>query len=389
MIKILARLFVKNYKNYSDSKVRFSYGVLCAVTGIVFNVILFALKFFAGIISKSVAVTADAFNNLSDSASSVIELLGFKLASKEPDKNHPFGHGRFEYISGLFISFLILLMGFELIKSSVKAIFRPEELTSGLFPLAVMFFSILIKCYMYFYNHSLAKKISSVSLEAVAKDSLSDCISTFVVLLSTVAARYVDFPLDGIAGTIVAAFILKTGFDSARDTIAPLLGTAPTKEFVMQVQTEVLKHKPICGMHDLIVHDYGPGRLLLSLHAEVPGDRDIFELHEIIDETEVALSRKFKCVAVIHMDPIDVKNERLNEIKLFMMNSLPKIDSDLKFHDVRLVPGKRHTNLIFDIVKPFNCPLTDKMLKTRINRLIKGSYSDINCVITIDSPFVQ
>ena len=389
MIKILARLFVKNYKNYSDSKVRFSYGVLCAVTGIVFNVILFALKFFAGIISKSVAVTADAFNNLSDSASSVIELLGFKLASKEPDKNHPFGHGRFEYISGLFISFLILLMGFELIKSSVKAIFRLEELTSGLFPLAVMFFSILIKCYMYFYNHSLAKKISSVSLEAVAKDSLSDCISTFVVLLSTVAARYVDFPLDGIAGTIVAAFILKTGFDSARDTIAPLLGTAPTKEFVMQVQTEVLKHKPICGMHDLIVHDYGPGRLLLSLHAEVPGDRDIFELHEIIDETEVALSRKFKCVAVIHMDPIDVKNERLNEIKLFMMNSLPKIDSDLKFHDVRLVPGKRHTNLIFDIVKPFNCPLTDKMLKTRINRLIKGSYSDINCVITIDSPFVQ
>ncbi len=389
MIKILARLFVKNYKNYSDSKVRFSYGVLCAVTGIVFNVILFALKFFAGIVSKSVAVTADAFNNLSDSASSVIELLGFKLASKEPDKNHPFGHGRFEYISGLFISFLILLMGFELIKSSVKAIFRPEELTSGLFPLAVMIFSILIKCYMYFYNHSLAKKISSVSLEAVAKDSLSDCISTFVVLLSTVAARYVDFPLDGIAGTIVAAFILKTGFDSARDTIAPLLGTAPTKEFVMQVQTEVLKHKPICGMHDLIVHDYGPGRLLLSLHAEVPGDRDIFELHEIIDETEVALSRKFKCVAVIHMDPIDVKNERLNEIKLFMMNSLPKIDSDLKFHDVRLVPGKRHTNLIFDIVKPFNCPLTDKMLKTRINRLIKGSYSDINCVITIDSPFVQ
>ena len=389
MIKILARLFVKNYKNYSDSKVRFSYGVLCAVTGIVFNVILFALKFLAGIVSKSVAVTADAFNNLSDSASSVIELLGFKLASKEPDKNHPFGHGRFEYISGLFISFLILLMGFELIKSSVKAIFRPEELSSGLFPLAVMIFSILIKCYMYFYNHSLAKKISSVSLEAVAKDSLSDCISTFVVLLSTVAARYVDFPLDGIAGTIVAAFILKTGFDSARDTIAPLLGTAPTKEFVMQVQTEVLKHKPICGMHDLIVHDYGPGRLLLSLHAEVPGDRDIFELHEIIDETEVALSRKFKCVAVIHMDPIDVKNERLNEIKLFMMNSLPKIDSDLKFHDVRLVPGKRHTNLIFDIVKPFNCPLTDKMLKTRINRLIKGSYSDINCVITIDSPFVQ
>ncbi len=389
MIKILARLFVRNYKNYSDSKVRFSYGVLCAVTGIVFNVILFALKFFAGIISKSVAVTADAFNNLSDSASSVIELLGFKLASKEPDKNHPFGHGRFEYISGLFISFLILLMGFELIKSSVKAIFRPEELTSGLFPLAVMIFSILIKCYMYFYNHSLAKKISSVSLEAVAKDSLSDCISTSVVLLSTVAARYVDFPLDGIAGTIVAAFILKTGFDSARDTIAPLLGTAPTKEFVMQVQKEVLKHKPICGMHDLIVHDYGPGRILLSLHAEVPGDRDIFELHEIIDETEVALSRKFKCVAVIHMDPIDVKNERLNEIKLFMMNSLPKIDSDLKFHDVRLVPGKRHTNLIFDIVKPFNCPLTDKMLKTRINRLIKGSYSDINCVITIDSPFVQ
>ncbi len=389
MINLLAKLFIKNYKNYSDSKVRLAYGVLCAILGIILNLFLFASKFIAGTLAKSVAITADAFNNLSDSASSIIQLLGFKLASKEPDKNHPFGHGRLEYISGLLISFLILLMGFELLKSSVISIFHPEELSAGTFSIAVMAFSIAIKCFMFFYNHSMAKKLNSVSLEAVAKDSLTDCISTFAVIIAAIVSRFVNLPLDGIAGTVVALFIIKTGWESASDTIAPLLGKAPTKEFVMQIQNEVLKHQPICGMHDLIVHDYGPGRLLLSLHAEVPGDRDIFELHEIIDETEQALSKKFKCLAVIHMDPIDTKNERLNSIKLFMLNELPKIDGDLKFHDVRLVPGKKHTNLIFDLVKPYNCPFTDKTLKTRVNRLIKDNYSDVNCVITIDSPFVQ
>lgn len=389
MITLLAKLFIKNHKNYCDSKVRLAYGTLCACVGIFFNILLFASKFIAGLVSKSVAITADAFNNLSDAASSIIQLFGFKLSSKEPDQSHPFGHGRLEYISGLIISFLILLMGVELLKSSVLSLFNPPELSSGIFSIVVMLAAIAVKCYMYFYNHITAKKINSVALEAVAKDSLSDCISTFTVIIATIAGKFVSFPVDGLAGILVAAFILRTGWESAKETIAPLLGKAPTKEFVMQIQAEVLRHKPICGMHDLIVHDYGPGRLLLSLHAEVPGDRDIFELHEVIDETEVALSKKFKCVAVIHMDPIDVKNERLNQIKLFMLNELPKIDDDLKFHDVRLVPGSKHTNLIFDVVKPFDCPLSDKALKSKVSKLIKDNYSDINCVITVDSPFVQ
>lgn len=389
MVSLLAKIFIKDNKNYSDAKVRLGYGILCGAAGIFFNVLLFAVKFVAGTLSKSIALTADAFNNLSDAASSIVQLLGFKLSSTKPDESHPFGHGRIEYIAGLIISFLILLMGFELLKTSISALFEPSELTPSIFSICVMIGAILVKCYMYFYNHNTGKKINSVALEAVAKDSLSDCISTFTVIVATIAGQFTDFPVDGAAGILVAIFILKTGWESARETIDPLLGKAPEKDFVEQIQAEVMTHKPICGMHDLIVHDYGPGRVLLSLHAEVPGDGDIFELHEIIDETEVALSKKFNCLAVIHMDPIDVKNERLKQVKVFMTEELPKIQEGLKFHDVRMVPGVKHTNLIFDIVKPFNCTLCDEELKNRVTERIRQSFSDINCVITIDSPFVQ
>lgn len=388
MIRLLAKLFIKNNKDYKDQTVREKYGILCGGFGIFLNVILFALKFIFGSLAASVAMVADAFNNLSDAASSIVQILGFKLASKKPDSQHPFGHGRLEYVSGLAISFLILLMGIELIKSSITKLINPQPQNYNLFSILVMGLAILIKFYMYLYNHQIAKKIDSVTMEATAKDSFSDMISTSVVILSIIISRFTTFPLDGLAGIIVGLFILKTGYEAAKDTIGPLLGNPPSKELVESIEKELLQHKPIIGMHDLIVHDYGPGRMMISLHAEVPGDMNIFELHDVIDVAEVMISKKFNCSVVIHMDPIDTNNTKLEELKKVLTEELPKIDSKLMFHDVRMVPGPTHTNLIFDVVKPFECVLTDEQLITAINLAVQQHDKSVFCAVTIDAPYV-
>ena len=388
MIKILAKIFIKNRKNFTDPTVREQYGVLCGAFGIFLNILLFGAKFLMGSITGSVAMTADAFNNLSDAASSLVQILGFKLSAKKPDPTHPFGHGRLEYVAGLIISFLILFMGIELVKSSINSLIHPVELESSTGAIVVMVLAILIKFYMYVYNHGIAKKINSVSMEATAKDSLSDTISTFVVIISVVASRFTKFPVDGIGGIIVGCFILKTGYEAAKDTIEPLLGTAPSKEFVDAIEKEVLRHKPITGIHDLVVHDYGPGRLMVSLHAEIPGDGDIFEMHDIIDVTEVDVAKKLGCHCVIHMDPIDRNNTRLDELKQILREELLKINSKISCHDVRMVPGVTHTNLIFDIVNPFSYTESDDELKNRIMKAIFERTKNVYCVITVDMPFV-
>ncbi|MBO4859475.1 MAG: cation transporter [Treponema sp.] len=388
MIRLLAKLFIKNNKDYKNQTVREKYGILCGGFGIFLNVILFALKFIFGTIAASVAMVADAFNNLSDAASSIVQILGFKLASKKPDSQHPFGHGRLEYVSGLAISFFILLMGFELIKSSITKLINPEPQNYNLFSILVMGFAILIKFYMYLYNHQIAKKIDSVTMEATAKDSFSDMISTSVVIVSIIISRITSFPVDGIAGIIVGAFILKTGYEAAKDTIGPLLGNPPSKELVDEIEKELLKYKPIIGMHDLIVHDYGPGRMMISLHAEVPGDMNIFDLHDVIDVAEVMISRKFNCSVVIHMDPIDTNNTRLEELKKILAEELPKIDKNLRFHDVRMVPGPTHTNLIFDVVKPFECALDNEQLIAEINEAVQQRDKSVFCAVTVDAPYV-
>ena len=388
MIRLLAKLFIKNNKDYKNQTVREKYGILCGGFGIFLNVILFALKFIFGTIAASVAMVADAFNNLSDAASSIVQILGFKLASKKPDSQHPFGHGRLEYVSGLAISFFILLMGFELIKSSITKLINPEPQNYNLFSILVMGFAILIKFYMYLYNHQIAKKIDSVTMEATAKDSFSDMISTSVVIVSIIISRITSFPVDGIAGIIVGAFILKTGYEAAKDTIGPLLGNPPSKELVEEIEKELLQHKPIIGMHDLIVHDYGPGRMMISLHAEVPGDMNIFDLHDVIDVAEVMISRKFNCSVVIHMDPIDTNNTRLEELKKILAEELPKIDKNLRFHDVRMVPGPTHTNLIFDVVKPFECALDNEQLIAEINEAVQQRDKSVFCAVTVDAPYV-
>lgn len=388
MIKFLAKIFIKDNKNYSDAKVRSAYGILCGAFGIFLNILLFIAKLLGGTLIGSVAMVADAFNNLSDAASSLVSILGFKLASKKPDSTHPFGHGRFEYIAGLIISFLILLMGFELLKSSFEALIHPAEITVEPIAFVIMIVAILVKLYMYLYNHNIAKKINSVSMEATAKDSLGDTISTFVVIISIVASRFTTFPVDGIGGLIVGCFILKAGYESAKETIEPLLGMAPSKEFVEEIEKEVLSHKPISGIHDLVVHDYGPGRIMVSLHAEVPGNMDVFELHDVIDVAEVSVSMKLGCHCVIHMDPVDSDNPQLEKLKTILREELDKIDSKISFHDVRIVPGVTHTNLIFDVVKPFECKLTDEELKQKIFNAMMERCKNVFCVITVDVPFV-
>lgn len=388
MISFIARLFIKNYKNYSESKVRTAYGILCSAVGIFFNILLSAFKFIAGYVSSSVALTADALNNLSDAASSLCTILGFKLGAMKPDKDHPFGHGRMEYVAGLAVSGIIVFMGIELFISSVKAIIHPEKTECTSLSVIIMIVAVAVKFYMYAYNHSTAKKISSPALEATAKDSFGDVISTTVALAALIAGQWTSLPVDGFGGIVVSFFILKSGREALKETLDPLLGLPPEKEFVEAIEKEVMSHPEICGIHDLIVHDYGPGRKIISLHAEVPGDKNVFALHDAIDIVEVTLSRKFNCWTTIHMDPVDTKNERLAELKSELVQVAKNIDSRITVHDVRIVPGTTHSNLIFDVVRPLDCSLTARELKKEINRTVHNNHKDIYCVITVDNPLV-
>ena len=389
MIKLLAKIFIKNHNDYQNEKVRSQYGILCGAFGIFLNAVLFTLKFVFGTLASSVAMVADAFNNLSDAASSVVQILGFKLSTKKPDPDHPFGHGRIEYISGLVVSFLILYMGVALLKDSVLSIMHPKKPDTSILSIVIMGIGVLVKLYMYLYNHLISRKIDSVAMDVVAKDSLNDVISTGVVIIAIIGSRFTTLPLDGIGGVVVAAFILKTGFEAAADTVAPLLGTAPSAELVYQIEEELMKHKPIIGMHDLVVHDYGPGRMMISLHAEVPGNLNIFSLHDVIDIAEHDISVRFNCHVVIHMDPVDTENKRLAELKEILAEEIVKVNPELKYHDVRMVPGDTHTNLIFDVVKPYSCILTDDQLKLVIHEAVHARCPDVYCAITVDQPFVK
>lgn len=395
MLNLLAKIFIKDSKNYKNPQVRNQYGILCGIVGICFNVFLFAFKFFAGILSNSVAVVADAFNNLSDATGSIVTILGFKISGKKPDAEHPFGHGRMEYIAGMIVSFLIIIMGYELLKSSIGAIKNPEPLKTDFLTIVILSVSILVKFYMYFYNHSLAKKMNSVVMEATAKDSLNDTISTGVVLVVAVVniifgslGKQISVPLDGFAGLFVAIFILKGGFDSVKETVDPLLGKNADKEFVDNIEKTVMAHKKICGMHDLVLHDYGPEKIMVSFHAEVPGDENIFELHDEIDNIECEISKKFNCSCVIHMDPIDKNNAELEQLKNFIVEKAKKVEPNISIHDLRIVPGPSHTNVIFDAVRPFESKYSEDELKEFLCGIVKEYNPSYFAVIQIDQPFI-
>lgn len=388
MIELLAKKLIRNSENVQDLKVRAAYGTLCGTVGIVLNVLLFALKFFAGTLAGSIAMVADAFNNLSDAGSSIVTLLGFKLAGKKPDADHPFGHGRVEYLSGLVVAMLIILMGFELFKSSFEKIRSPEPITFSWVAVAVLVAAILVKLYMSAYNRRIGKKINSTAMAATAVDSLSDCIATGAVLLATLIGGLADWNIDGYAGLIVACFILFAGYNAAKDTLAPLLGQPPEPEFVHEIESIVLGYHNIVGIHDLIVHDYGPGRLMVTLHAEVPARMDVLALHDEIDCAEEELRRTLNCEATIHMDPIVTGDPRVAELRAEVAAKMHCIDERVTIHDFRIVPGETHTNVLFDAVLPYEVKLSEREAKTEIARLVKTIDPSYVVVVHIDRSYV-
>ena len=387
MVGFFVRRFVKDYENTADERVRQGYGTVASITGICLNVLLFLGKYLAGQISGSIAITADAFNNLSDAGSSVITLLGFRIAAKKPDPNHPYGHGRMEYVAGLIVSFAILLMGIELFRSSVEKILSPEPVDGSLAAILVLAASIGVKIYMFYYNRKLGKKIHSAAMKATSMDSLSDSAATFVVLVSVMVMKVTGINLDGVSGLLVSAFILYAGYGAAKETISPLLGQSPEPEFVQAVENLVMAHPEVIGIHDLIVHDYGPGRRMISLHGEVPGDGDIFVLHDVIDSIEKELQEKLGCNAVIHMDPIATDDETVNAMKEKVLEAVGKISPEITIHDFRIVHGPTHTNVIFDALVPFGFHMEDDEVKKALEKEVREMEGNCYPVITIDKGY--
>ena len=389
MITILSSLFIKNRDQVGDGNVRRAYGMLCSIVGIALNVCLFAGKYLAGVISGSIAITADAFNNLSDAGSSFISLVGFKFSGMKADADHPFGHGRIEYVSGFGVSMIIILMGFELLKTSVGKIFHPEPVETSALAVGILIVSICVKAYMFFYNRSVGTKIQSETMKATAMDSMSDSIATTAVLVSMGIAYVTGVNVDGWCGCLVACFVLYAGYGAAKDTLNPLLGEAPSKEFVDEIKSIVLAHPEILGIHDLVVHDYGPGRRMISLHGEVSGDCDIFEIHDVIDRIEKELKEKLGCEAVIHMDPIVVNNEAINETKKEVVDMINEHFPGVTIHDFRMIQGPTHTNLIFDAVVPFQYGKTNEEVKQGIANLISEKWDGYYAVIQAEQSYLE
>ncbi len=386
MIKLLIRFFIQNSEQTDVPEVREKYGILSGIVGIFFNILLFSLKFLAGLLSGAISIIADAFNNLSDAGSSIITMIGFRISTQEADSDHPFGHGRSEYIAGLIVSIIILIMAFELIHSSFMKILHPEPVSFTPIVLLILAVSILVKLYMYCYNTYISKKIASTALRATATDSFSDCLATSAVLLAMLVSHFLSVNIDGYCGILVGLFILWGGIQAARDTISPLLGQAPDPKFIQNIKSIVAQYPEVLGTHDLIVHDYGPGRRMISLHAEVPAKGDILKLHDTIDNIERRLQKELCCSAVIHMDPIMNDDAETLECQELVKGILAEIDPALSLHDFRIVKGPTHTNLIFDLVVPYQTPYSIDALKDAVKRKLQEKNAQYFAVIQIDHP---
>lgn len=388
MIALLSRLFIKDHENTSDPAVRRAYGYLCGMMGIAFNVLLCVAKLLVGSLTGSIAITADGFNNLSDAGSSIVTLLGFRLASQRPDPAHPFGHGRFEYISGLVVAFLILIMGFNLFTESIRKLVFPEDVEFSYAAVSVLAVSIAVKLYMFLYNRAVGKRIDSAAMIATATDSISDVVATTVVLISTVVGKLTGLRIDAWGGLAVAGFILYSGYSAARDTISPLLGQAPDPELVAKIRETVLAHPEVAGMHDLIIHNYGPGRMMVSLHAEVPAHADLLQMHDVIDLIEQQLRDSCGCDAVVHMDPIVTDDAVTARTFVTLVRIVTGVDERLSLHDFRMVAGPTHTNLIFDVVVPHRFNMTDNELRHVLSERVKAHDKTWNAVINIDRSYL-
>jgi cation diffusion facilitator family transporter len=384
-MEILIRKFIKDYGETERPDVRERYGELSGIVGVSINLLLCAAKLCVGILSGAISVIADAIHNLSDAGSSIVTLLGFKLAAKPADPEHPFGHGRIEYISGLIISAAILFVGIELFRTSLDKILHPEELAVTEGTILILVLSIFFQLWLGRFNQHIGRSIGSAAIEAAAADSLNDCVATAVVILSLIVHYVAGVNIDGIAGMLVAGFILHSGWCAARDTLQPLLGQAPKPEFVKELEEAVLSEDKICGVHDLIVHDYGPGRVFVSLHAEIPSTMNIMKAHELMDKLEVMLHVKFHIEVTVHMDPVVVDDPEINHLRELVQEAVKGTEASLSMHDFRMTTtyhGGR--NLIFDVVVPFTCGLHDDEVRRQIRQRIAGISEDYHAVIRID-----
>lgn len=388
MTNFLIRLFVKDNKNVQDPKVRGNYAMLSSITGIIANVLLFIGKLVIGILSASVAIIADAFNNIGDAGSSVVTMFGFRLAGKHADKEHPMGHGRFEYISAFIVDVLIIFVGVELLKSSVEKIITPEPADIQTVTLVFLGAAILVKAWLFFFYRKIAKTIDSSVIKAASFDSISDVVATTVVLISSLVSKYTDLDLDGYAGILVAAFIFYTGIKASKETIDLLLGGSPDKEILKNIKDFVKDYPDVIGIHDVMVHDYGPGRQIVSFHAEVSAKSDFSYVHDIIDNIERDMQKKYGYIVTIHLDPIVVDDQKVNEMYAFVKETVKEVDESFSVHDFRMTYGGNHINLIFDLSIPVDSKISDEDAAKDVEDKIRSLRPECNCVIKAEHPFV-
>ena len=386
--KILAKKFIKNNTEFNNPKVREQYGTLCSIISIVCNIVLVIFKLTMGAITHSIAIQADGLNNLSDVGSNLASLFGFKLANKHPDIEHPYGHGRIEYVAGLIIAFLILLVGFQALRDSVFKIIAPEKVTFTIVAVIILIVSILIKLWMAVFNRYASKKINSATLLAASQDSLNDVLATLATLISLILSLYTDLPVDGIMGAVVSIIVLKAGIEIFKDTVNPLLGMAPDKELIKELEEYILSYPEALGIHDLMMHDYGPGRKFLTLHVEVDCNDNIMATHDAMDRIERAVLGKYHILTTIHMDPIDSSDILTNELKEIVIGVVKEINDEYSIHDFRIVSGPTHTNLIFDVLIPSNDQIKHTILKEQINQRLKAIDPSYFTVMQIEHSFV-
>jgi len=381
---LLSKIFIKSEENDTRSSERKKYGELLGGVGIVLNLLLFVVKLSAGIISGAVSITADAFNNLSAGGTSLLQLIGYRMSAQKPDNKRSFGHGRFEYISGFVISILIIVMGSELLFTSIRRVMSPKVIIYSNTVVLILIISVAVKLYMYHYNKNYAEKLESSVLQATAYDSLTDCVATSIVLLSAMVSEYTHVTIDGYCGIIVALFIIYTGIRTAKDTINPLLGENADPEYVNKIASFVMSYEDVLGVHDLMVHDYGAGRTMISLHAEVSADGDFVKLHDTIDTIERRLREVLGCHAIIHMDPVSVEDEAT--VRMMRLCSLitKSIDECLTVHNFRMTAGPTHINLIFDVTAPPELKMTDEEVKKKIEDKIASIPGNLSAVVDVD-----
>lgn len=389
MGKILIRIFVKDHENTDDPRVRERYGKFAGVVGIVSNLILCIMKILIGLVSRSIAIIADGINNLADASSSIITLVGFKLASQPEDEDHPYGHARIEYLTGLFISIVIIVIGLQLLRTSIDKILHPEPLEFSCLTIIILVAAILIKLWQSLFNRSIGRKIRSVTLMATAADSRNDVISTSAVLISVIVGKFTGIQIDGYMGCLVALFIIWSGIQLVRETTSPLLGEAPDQELVDSIAEIVKKEPGVLGIHDLMVHNYGPGKIFASMHIEVDADGDLMESHDMIDNIEKRIKDELHVEFVVHMDPVKTDDPLITKMKKIIADALLPLDGVDNIHDFRIVPGPTHTNIIFDVVLAADCSLSEKEITGIAAEAARSVDNDFYVVITFDHAYTR